>query len=219
MKSNVRWSPKLKPEKQPGKDDNVECKETLPLSRLACMVAIGGLILIGMTSAILAISGARPKKSVARKLDTAELNTQNMRQDSVDVGSKPTYLEPAARSTSGYASSIPTQGVVQTGLPGSFYQTSPLTRKPALTRFGAGPAATGRSFRHQLSAEVQKSGFASYSKKEWPKAFVKYLEAHRDYLRALREHSEAAWPKRKNKHRESDSFFAAIGHTLGFKAD
>ena len=79
MKSVVRWSPKLKPGKQPGKDDIVECKEQLPLSRLAAIVAIGVLISIGM-GAILAISGPRLKKNATPKLDAAEPNVQNMQQ-------------------------------------------------------------------------------------------------------------------------------------------
>jgi hypothetical protein len=132
MKSVIHWSPKLEPRKQPNKDDIIECKELLPLNRLACMVAIGVLILIGMTGAILAISGARPKKSVVRKLDTAELKAQNMQQDAVDVGTKPTNLNPPARSTSGYPSSIPTQGVVLTGLLGRLYQTYRDGRNQAL---------------------------------------------------------------------------------------
>ncbi|MGA8656315.1 MAG: hypothetical protein WB586_09210 [Chthoniobacterales bacterium] len=208
MKSVERWSPKLKPGKQPGKDDIIECKEHLPLDRLACMVAIGVLILIG-TGAILAISGARPKKNVPQKLDAGELKAQNMRQDAVDVGSEPANLNPPARSTSDYASSIPTQGVVLTGLPGSLYQTPPLARKPALRRFGTRTDATGHS-RRQLSAGAQKSGSAPYSKNEWPKAFVRYLEAHRDYLRAIMRHGAATAPNPKSRHRGSDSVLASV---------
>ena len=208
MKSVVRWSPKLKPGKQPGKDDIVECKEQVPLSRFAARVAIGVLILIG-TGAILAISGARPKKSVAQKLDTVELNAQNMRQDAVDVASTPANVNPPARSTSGYAPSIPTQGLVLTGLPGSLYQTPPLTRKPALRRF-ATEADSTRHFQRQLSAGGQKSGSAPHSKKEWPKAFVRYLEAHRDYLRAIMGHATATAPNPKSRHRGSDPFLASV---------
>jgi hypothetical protein len=141
-------------------------------------VAIGGLILIGMTSAILAISGAHPKKSVARKLDTAELKALNMRQDAVVVGSKPANLNPPARSTSGYPSSILTQGIVLTGIPGRLYQTPPLRTKPVLTRFGTETDATRRPQR-------QLSRSARYSKKDWAKAFVRYLEVSRDRLGAI----------------------------------
>jgi hypothetical protein len=207
MKSIERWSPKLKPGKQPGKDDIVECKEQVPLSRLAAMVAIGVLILIG-TGAILAISGARPNKSVARKLNTAELKAQNRRAGAVDVGSTPATLNPPARSTSDYASSTPTQGVVLTGIPGSLYQTLPLARKPALRRFDTETDSTRRSKR-QLSAGVQKSGSVSSGMKKWPKAFVRYLEAHRDYLKAILGYGAATTPNPKSRHR-SGSILASV---------
>ena len=212
MKSVVRWSTKRKPGKQPGKNDIIEGTEQLPLSRLAAMTAIGVLILIGLTSAILAISGARPKKGVARKVDTAELKTQNIRPGAVGVRSTPATLNPPARNTSGYPSSIPTQGVVLAGLaglPGSLYQTPPLTRKPALRRFGTESDATGRSKR-QLSAGTQKSGAAPRSKKQWPKAFVRYLQAHRDYLRAILRHREPITPNPESRHPGSDSFLASV---------
>jgi hypothetical protein len=107
MKSVVRWSPEPKLGKQPGRDDIVECKEQPPVCRLAAIAAVGGLTLIGLTNAVLAISGARPKKSVARKLDTAEFKAQNMRQGAVDVGPTAANIKPPARSTSGYPSSVP----------------------------------------------------------------------------------------------------------------
>jgi hypothetical protein len=208
MKSVIHWSPKLEPGKQPGKDDIVECKEQLSLSRFAAVMAIGVLILIG-TGAILAISGARPKQTVARKQDTAELKAQNMRQDAADVGSTPATPIPPLKSTSGYASSIPTQGVVLPGLPGTLYQTPPLTRKPALRRFGT-ETDSSRRFQRQLSAGTQNSGSAPRSKKEWPKAFVRYLEAHRDYLRAILRHDAATTPNPKSRHRRSGSFLASV---------
>ena len=208
MKSIIRWAPKLKPGKQTGKDDIVECKEQVPLSRFAAMVSVGVLILIG-TGAILAISGTRPKKIATGKPDVTELNAQHIHQNAVVVESKPANLDPPVRSTSGYASSLPTQAVVLPGLPGSLYQTPPLTRKPALRRFVTKMDATGRS-RRQLSTGTQKSGSVPYSKNEWPKAFVRYLEAHRDYLRAVMRDDAATAPNPKSKHRASDSFLAAV---------
>ena len=187
----------------------MEGTEQLPLSRLAAMAVIGVLILIGLTSAILAISGARPKKSVARKVDTAELKTQNIQPGAVGVSSTPATLDPPARNTSGYPSSIPTQGVVLAGLPGSLYQTPPPTRKPALRRVGTESDATGRSKR-QLSAGIRKSGAAPRSKKQWPKAFERYLEAHRDYLRAILRHPEPTTPNPESRHQRSDSFLASV---------
>jgi hypothetical protein len=193
MRSVPRWSPKLKSGKQPGKDEIVECKEQLPLNQLACRVAVGGLILIGITSAILAISGTTPKKSVARRLDTGELNAQNRRLDGIDVGAKPTNLAPPAPSTSGYPFSIPTQGIVSTALPGSLYQTPPLTRKPALERFGAESGARER-FQHP-SVVSRRPRSAPAKKRKWSKTFIMYLEAHQDFLRKILGTSQIASSK------------------------
>ena len=193
MKSVVRWSPKLKPGKQPGKDDIVECKEQLPLSRIAAMVAIGVLMLIG-TGAILAISGPRLKKNVTPKLDAAEPNVQDMRQDSVGVGSKPTDLDSPVRNAPGYPSSVLTQGVVLKGLPGSLEETPPLTKKSVPRRFGTESSARERRIKRQVSVVAQKSGYAPYSKRKWPKAFLMYLEAHKNLLRKIQRHSETTSP-------------------------
>ena len=217
MKSVVRRSTKRKPGKQPGKSDIMEGTEQLPLSRLAAMAVIGVLILIGLMSAILAISGARPKKSVARKVDTAELKTQNIQPGAVGVRSTSATLNPPARniglpffdtnarrcaSRSSRSSRKPLSDA-------SANEKASPQRKPALRRFGTESDATGRSKR-QLSAGIQKSGAAPRSKKQWPKAFVRYLEAHRDYLRAILRHPEPTTPNPASRHQRSDSFLASV---------
>ena len=208
MKSVVRWSPKLKPGKQPGKDDIVECKEQLPLSRFVAIVASGVLILIGM-GAILAIRVALPKKGVTHKLDAAEQVVQSMPPDTFAVESKPANPDLPARPTSGESPSLPTQVLAIEGLPGSSYRP-PLTRKQALRRFVAESDARGRRFQSQLSVVARKPGSAPDSKNEWPKAFIRYLEAHRDYLRAILTHGAATTPNPKSRHRGSDSFLASV---------
>ncbi|MGA8654940.1 MAG: hypothetical protein WB586_02230 [Chthoniobacterales bacterium] len=102
MKSVVRWSPKLKPGKQPGKDDIVECKEHLRLSRFVAIVASGVLILIGM-GAILAISGTRPKKIATGNPDLTELNAQHIHQNAVVLESKSVDLDPPERIPESYS--------------------------------------------------------------------------------------------------------------------
>ncbi|MGA8657707.1 MAG: hypothetical protein WB586_16300 [Chthoniobacterales bacterium] len=193
MKYVVRWSPKFEPGKQPGKDGIIECTEQLPWDRFAAMVAMGGLILIGMTIAILAISSARPKNRIARKPDTAQLNAPRMQQDAVDIGSKPANLDPLASSTSGYPSPLPTQGLVIKDPSGSPYEP-PLTRKPALRRFVTKSDTREWRFQRHLSAVVQKPGYARDNKRKWAKAFIMYLEAHRDFLRKIQRPSEIASP-------------------------
>jgi hypothetical protein len=185
MKSVERWSPKLKAGKQPGKDDIVECKEQVPLSRFAAMVAIGVLILIG-TGAILAISGTRPKKIATGKTDVTELNAQHIHQNAVVAESKPANLYPPERVTSEPVFSPPTQDLAIKGLPGSPYQPPP-TRK----------RARDRKFQHQFFVFAQKSSSGPNSKMHWPKAFIMYLEAHQEYLRAILKHSATAAPNPK----------------------
>jgi hypothetical protein len=121
MKSVTRWSPKLKPGKQPGKDDIVECKEELPPDRIGPALAIGSLVFIGVASAALSILWDSPKKTEPLKPDTAELNAHTQ-QDAVAAESKPTSMDPPVRSTSGYSSLLPTPSLVEKGLPGSPYQ-------------------------------------------------------------------------------------------------
>ncbi len=186
MKAVVRWPPKLKRGKPPGKNDIIECKPQVPLGRLACMAAMGGLFLIGLTSAMLAISGGPPKKSEARKLDAAEFNGQHMQQDAVDVGSKPANLDPSARSTSGYPSSLPTPGLVIKDPPGTPYQPR-LTRKSSPGRFGMQSDAREWRFERQPSVVARRPRSAPGNKRNWPKTFIMYLKAHQGYLRkALR---------------------------------
>ena len=144
------------------------------------MVAIGVLILIG-TGSILAISGARPKKVATDKPDLAELNAQHIHQNAVVVESKPANLGPPERVTSEQVSSPVTQDLTIKGLPGSAYQPPP-TRK----------RARDRKFQHQFSVSAQKSRSGPNSKMHWPKAFVMYLEAHQEYLRAILRHGATA---------------------------
>ena len=149
-----------------------------------CTVAVcAAIILIGMTSAML--GGAPPIKSEAPRPDTAELNAHTL-QDAVGVESKPTSMDPPVRSTSGYASLLPTPGSLIKGFPGSPYQP-PVTSKPVLRRFGTESDVRGRRFHRKLSA-VDNWG----SKRKWPKAFVLYLEAHQKFLRKLQENSQTA---------------------------
>jgi hypothetical protein len=149
MKSVERWTPRLKSRKQLGKDDIVECKQQLSLDRLAAIVAVG-VLLIGMSGAILAISGPRLKKNATPKLDAAGPNVQNTLQ-AVAVGSKATDLNQPAKSASGYPSSVSTQGVVLKGLPGSLDQTPPLTEKSVPRRFDTESYARERHIKPQFS--------------------------------------------------------------------
>ena len=123
----------------------IKCKEPTHLHRLTTVLAIASLVFIGVTSAALGILWHGPKKGVSLKLDATRLNAQHVQQDAVDVESKSGNLTSPTRSTSGYPSSILTQGVVVTGLPGSIDQTPPLTTKPTLRGFGA--ESDGREWR------------------------------------------------------------------------
>ncbi|MGA8659689.1 MAG: hypothetical protein WB586_26505 [Chthoniobacterales bacterium] len=202
MKSVERWSPKLKPEKQPGQDDIVEFKEQLPLSRFVAIVASGVLILVG-TGAILAIWVALPKKSVTHKLDTAEQVVQNVQPDTVAVESKPANPDLPARTTSEQVSSVPTQDLVIKGIPGNPYQSTP-TRK----------RTRERKFKYSFSLLSQKSRSGPNNKMHWPRGFVMYLEAHEKYLRAILTPGAATTPNSKSSHRGSDSFLASLSKPL-----
>jgi hypothetical protein len=190
MKSVVRWTPRLKSGKQLGKDDIVECKQQLSLDRLAAIVAIG-VLLIGMSGAILAISGPRLRKNAPPKLDAAGSNVQNTQQ-AVAVGSKATDLNQPAKSTPGYPSSASTQGIVLKGLPGSLDQTPPVTKKSAPRRYDIESYARERRVKPQSSVVAQKSRYARYSKRKSPKAFIMYLEAHQDLLRKIQRGGQTA---------------------------
>ena len=184
------WLPKGG--KQPGKDGIVECKELPPRNLLADIVSIGVLLLIG-AGAILAISDDLPKKDATRPLESAELNRQNVRQDTVDLGPGPTNLEPAIRTISDDPSSILTQDLAIKGPPESPYQPS-LTSKPAPRRLATELDVRGRRFHRQLSALAQKPGHPLDNKGKWPKVFVMYLEAHQAFLRKIFRHSETVSP-------------------------
>lgn len=191
MKSVVRVPPKFKPGKQPGKDGIIECTQTPPPNRLAALVAIGVLILIG-TGAVLGILDLLPKKDVTHQLDAPVLKVQNMPQDAIAVESKPANDDQPATSTSGYPSSLPMQHLLIKGLPESSYQPL-LTRKPALRRFGPDSATRGWRFQRQLADVARKPDYAR-DKRKWPKAFVMYLEAHQDFLRKILRTSQIASP-------------------------
>ena len=118
MKPSEVWLPKGG--KHSGKDGVIECTQKRPWNWLADIVWIGVLILIG--TGILAISDAFQKKGVPGKLDPTELNVQNVRQDTVEVDSRPTTPEPAFRPISDDPSSPPIQSAVIRGLPGSSFR-------------------------------------------------------------------------------------------------
>jgi hypothetical protein len=158
MKFVTRWLPKLKPGKSPGKDDIVERKEPPPLNRLAVVVYIGALILIG-TGAILAVLDALPKKGVTHELDAAEVKAPTMQQDALPIESKPTNPDLLGRITSNENSSQPAQDLVIRDLPGSYYRP-PLARKLGRRRFGTEPCESEWHFRRQLYAVAQKPGYA-----------------------------------------------------------
>jgi hypothetical protein len=169
--------PKLKS----GKESSTEPP---PRNLLADIASIGVFLLIGM-GAILAISDALPKKGATREPDPAALNAQNMREDTVDVGSRPANLDPPVRTISDDPSSPLTQDPVIRGLPGSPYHPPP-TRKPVLRRFGTESDASERLVQRQFSMAARRPRFTPDSKRKWPKAFIMYLEAHQNYLRKLR---------------------------------
>ena len=163
MKPVVRWSPKLKPGKQPGEDCIIECKEPVPLDRLTAMLAIGGLVFIGVTSAVLGILWDGPKKGASLKLDATQLNAQHVQQDAVDVESKSGNLAPPTRSTSGYPSSILTQELVINDPPRTTDQTPPLTTKPTLRE--ADTDSDGRELHHLRSGRLSAAASPNMKKR------------------------------------------------------
>ena len=173
--------------KQPGKEGSVEPP---PRNLLADILSIAVLLLIG-TGLIVNILGGLPKKNVAPKLDTAQLNAQTTQQTPVETKPEPALFDPTARSTSGYPSSLPKPSLVIKGLTGSPYQP-PVTSRPALRRFGPESDARGWSSHPQRSAAGKKSTENLESTRTWPKAFILYLEAHENDLRKIQRRSETA---------------------------
>jgi hypothetical protein len=180
MKFNRIWLPKA--EKRPAKDDITECAEPLTVDRLTARLAIGSVVFIVVTSAVLAILWDSSKKSVPLKMDAAQLSAQLAQQDAVDVKSKSVMLDPPVRGTLGYLSSLPTPELAIKAPPASPDQPA-LVKKPAAQRFGTESEARWWRFPHRLSAAAQKPGHVRDSKRKWPKAFIDYLEAHQDFLR------------------------------------
>ena len=118
MKRSEVWLPKGGTHS--ARDGVIECTQKRPWNWLVDIVWIGVLILTAM--GILAISDAFQKKGVPGKLDPTELNVQNVRQDTVEVDSRPTTPEPAFRPISDDPSSPPIQSAVIRGLPGSSFR-------------------------------------------------------------------------------------------------
>jgi len=147
MKSVVRSSSALNPGKQPSEDSIVESKEPIPLDRLTAMLAIGSLVFIGVTGAVLGILWDGPKKGVLLKPGANQPKVQQEQLAVADVELKPAILDPPARNTSGFPSSIPAQDLVTKGPPRSIDQTPPLRTKPTLKESDAD--SDGRE-RHHL---------------------------------------------------------------------
>src|SRR5215472_7457241 len=120
MKPSEVWLPKGG--KHSGKDGVIERTQKPPRNWVADMVSISVLIL--SATGILAISDAFQKKGVTGKLDSTQLNIQNVRQDTVAVDSRPTNPEPALRPISDDPSSPPTQSTVIGALPESPFEPS-----------------------------------------------------------------------------------------------
>jgi len=139
---------------------------------------------------LLVISDALQKKGVT---NPTELDVQNVRQDTVEVDSRPTNPEPALRPISDDPSSPPIQSAVIRGLPGSSFEPS-ATGKPASRRLGTESDVRGWHFHRQSSAVAQKPSHLQNNKGKWPKAFAMFLEAHQDFLRKIRRQSETASP-------------------------
>jgi hypothetical protein len=163
MKPVVRWSPKLKPGKQPGEDCIIECKEPVPLDRLTAMLAIASLVFIGVASAVLGILWDGPKKGVSLKLDANQPKIQHKLQAAVDVELTPAIPERSVGSTSGYPSSIPTQELVINDPPRTTDQTPPLTTKPTLREADTDSEARER---HHLRSTRRLSAAASPNMKK-----------------------------------------------------
>ena len=182
--------------KQPGKEDSIELP---PRDLPADILSIVALLLIG-TGLIVNILGGLPKKNVAPKVNTAQLNAQTTEQRPVETKPEPAPFDPTARSTSGYRSSLPSPSLVIKGLPGSHFQEPslvikgfpgspyqpPVTSTPALRRFA--PASDAK----QRSAMGKKPAEHRHSTRKWSKAFILYLEAHEKDLRKILRRSETA---------------------------
>ena len=186
MKPSEVWLPKGG--KHSGKDGVIECTQKRPWNWLAHIVWIGVLILTA--TGILAISDALQKKGVT---NPTELDVQNVRQDTVEVDSRPTNPEPAFRPISDDPSSPPIQSAVIRGLPGSSFEPS-ATGKPAPRRLGTESDVRGWHFHRQFSAVAQKPSHPKDNKGKWPKAFIMYLEAHHSLLRKMLRYSATAPP-------------------------
>ena len=146
----------------------MECKEPLCLDRLTARLAIGGLVFIGVSSAVLGILWDGPKKGVSFKVDSTPPKLQHIQQSAVDVESKSAKLGSPARSTSGYLSSIVSQGVVVTGVPESIDQTPPLTAKPTLR--GVGAESDAREGRHLRTTRRHREVPSAQTKKRHRRA-------------------------------------------------
>src|SRR5215469_13151827 len=112
MKSVVRCSSALNPGKQPSEGCIAESKEPIPLDRLTAMLAIGTLVFIGVTGAVLGILWDGPKNGASLKPGANQPKVQHEQLAITDVGLKPAILDPPARNTSGFPSSMPTQDLV-----------------------------------------------------------------------------------------------------------
>ena len=181
MKPSEVWLPKGRTHS--GRDGVIECTQKRPWNWLADIVSIGVLILTA--AGILAVSDALQKKGVT---NPTELDVQNVRQDTVEVDSRPTNPEPALRPISDDPSSPPIQSAVIRGLPGSSFEPS-ATGKPAPRRLGTESNLRGWRFHRQFSDVAQKPGHPQENRRKWPKAFTMYFEAHQSFLRKILRHS------------------------------
>jgi len=207
----VSWLQKLKPEKRPDKPGNRAPSESdapqFPPDRNSLVLVIGSLVLIFVMIAILLASDISPDKNAKRELDSAAPNAENTQQHPIGVKPGPVRLDDAPASTTPHwVFPPPTQTAVIRGLPGSPYRT-PLTRNPGPRRFDAEWDDAKEQGIHPSAPE---------SRKERLKTFATYLVRYRNYVRELQRHRKAALRHRKNTRQGFDSFFAAIGHALGF---
>ena len=189
MKRSEVWLPKGGTHS--ARDGVIECTQKRPWNWLVDIVWIGVLILTA--TGILAISGVLQKKGVTGRLDPTERNVQNVRQDTVEVNSKPLSPEPGLRPILDDPSSPPIQSAVIRGLPGSSFEPS-ATGKPASRRLGTESDVRGWHFHRQFSAVAQKPSHPKDNKGKWPKAFIMYLEAHHSLLRKMLRYSATAPP-------------------------
>ena len=161
MKCSEDWL--AKGGKQPSKDDITERTQPMIPDRLTTVLGVASLVSISVTSAVLGILWDGPKKSVSLKADATQLHAQYEQQNVVGVESKPATAEAPAGSHSGYPSTIPTQDVVRTGLPGSMDQTSPLTTEPTLGRLRA--ESDARDPRHLSATRPHGEAASPHTKK------------------------------------------------------